>query len=99
MSVNFSVGNSVVYITVTGRLDSSERERFREINKLVDNGVRQIEVDMAQAEFLDSSALGMLLVLRDKLKGDKSAFRIRNAGNLVKQTLEMVKFDEVFELV
>lgn len=99
MSVDYKVSNGVLYVTVSGRFDSSERDKFREMNKLLEKDIKQIEFDLAHAEFMDSSALGMLLVMRDKLVGEKSAFKIKNANNLVKNTLVIVKFDEIFELL
>lgn len=98
MSVDFKVDASVLYIKVSGRFDFGVHNEFREATKLAENGVKQIEVDLANTDYLDSSALGMLLVLRDKLAGDKNAVRIKNARNGVKKILEIANFDKLFTL-
>ena len=98
MSVSFTVSNKTLFITLRGRIDSSIRDKFREMNRLLGNGIQHIEIDMAQADFIDSAALGILLVMQDKLLGENSTFKIKNAKNSVKETLLIVKFDEIFEI-
>lgn len=99
MSLDYKVSNGVLYVGISGRFDSSERVKFREMNKLVEKDIQQVEFDLAGVNFISSSALGMLLVMRDKLVGEKSAFKIKNANNSIKNTLEIVKFDDIFELL
>ena len=55
-------------------------------------------VDLKAVEFLDSAALGMLLMLRDWAAGDNATVRIRLAAGQPREVLRMAKFDRLFAL-
>lgn len=98
MSIDAKVEAGVLSIRVRGRFDFGVHNEFREATKLLDGGVKTIDVDLSATEYMDSSALGMLLVLRDKMAGDKSAIRIKHARDEVKKILEIASFDKLFTL-
>lgn len=98
MSVDCKLEAGVLRVNVSGRFDFGVHNEFREATKLADSGVKQIEIDLHAADYVDSSALGMLLVLRDKVAGDKSAICIKNARAEVKKILEIANFDKLFTL-
>lgn len=98
MSIDARVESGVLSIRVRGRFDFGVHNEFREATKLLENGVKLIDVDLSGTDYMDSSALGMLLVLRDKVAGDKSAIRIKNARAEVKKILEIASFDKLFTL-
>ena len=87
MSIDAKVEGNVLSIKVRGRFDFGVHNEFREATKLLtDTNIKTIEVDLGATDYMDSSALGMLLVLRDKVSGDKSAIRIKNARAEVKKS-------------
>jgi anti-anti-sigma regulatory factor len=47
---------------------------------------------------MDSSALGMLLLLREHAGGDRSEIRIVNANTALRGTLRVAGFDKLFTL-
>jgi anti-anti-sigma factor len=96
MSVNTKVESGVLHIRISGRFDFGVHNEFREATKLAELGVQKIIVDMSQTDYLDSSALGMLLVLRDKVGGNKDAVRLTGARTEVKKILEIANFDKLF---
>ncbi|WP_347987390.1 STAS domain-containing protein [Methylomonas sp. AM2-LC] len=99
MSISADVKSGVLYIKVSGRFDFGVHNEFREASKLAESGVNLIEIDLANADYLDSSALGMLLVLRDRMTGDKNAVHIKNAKNEVKKIIEIANFDKLFTIL
>ncbi len=99
MGIEARADSGVLHIKVSGKFDFGLHNEFREATKLAESGLKQIEVDLSGTEYMDSSALGMLLVLRDKVGGDKSAIRIKNARAEVKKILEIANFDKLFSLV
>jgi anti-anti-sigma factor len=98
MSIDCKVDSGVLQIKVSGRFDFGVHNEFREATRLADQSVKQIEIDLLGTDYLDSSALGMLLVLRDKVAGNKSAISIKNARAEVKKILEIANFDKLFTL-
>ncbi len=89
---------ATLHIDVYGRFDFGLLQQFREATNLFDQGVKVIEVDLSKTEFMDSSALGMLLLLRGMAGDDKNAVRLKNARPDVRKILEIANFDKLFLL-
>lgn len=98
MSVDSKVDAGVLSIRVTGRFDFSAHKEFRDATNQIVAGVKKIEVDLSGTDYLDSSALGMLLLLRDKVSGNRDAISIKGARAEVKKILEIANFDKLFTL-
>lgn len=98
MSIESSVNGSALTIRVTGRFDFSAHREFRAAAEKIGNGVNSVTVDMRMTDYIDSSALGMLLILKDKVSGEKSAIKIINSSPEVKKILEIASFGQLFTL-
>ena len=59
---------------------------------------RSYVVDLGEVNSMDSSALGMLLLLREHAGGERSEIRIVNAGSALRGTLKVAGFDKLFVL-
>ncbi len=53
-------------------------------------------IDLEQATTMDSSALGMLLLLRERAGGEGADIRIVNAQPDLRNTLRVAGFEELF---
>lgn len=87
-----------VTISVSGKFDFQLYDEFR--SSYVDTpgaGVQYI-VDLAGADYLDSSALGMLLLLREHAGGEGSSIEITNSSADVKKILDVANFGKLFEI-
>lgn len=98
MSVEAEVVSGILSIKIRGRFDFSVHKQMREATNLAVSDINKIEVDLSGTDYLDSSALGMLLVLRDKVSGDKNGVLIKGARPEVKKILEIANFDKLFSL-
>lgn len=101
MAINtiLDAGAQTLTINISGRFDFGVNQEFRKATELASNGVRSIVVDMSKVDYLDSSALGMLLVLRDTVGESKEAVRIKNPKPEVKKILEIANFNKLFTLI
>lgn len=87
-------------LKLNGRFDFNTHRDFRAAYEplLADNSVKSVAVDFAGVDYLDSSALGMLLMLRDKMSGvSKDVSLIGVQGN-VKQVLDIANFGKLFRI-
>ncbi|MCH7869356.1 MAG: STAS domain-containing protein [Myxococcales bacterium] len=85
-------------ITVTGRFDFSVHEAFRKAyDGQVDTGAKVV-VDMAGVEYMDSSALGMLLLLREHVGEDQADVRLINGNSEIQNILQVSNFGELFKM-
>jgi len=57
-----------------------------------------IIIDLSECNYMDSSALGMLLLLLEKLNNDDEKVIIRNPSDVVKKILEISRFDLLFTI-
>ena len=62
------------------------------------NENKTIQFDLSGCEYVDSLALGHLLILREKLKWSNKQLQIINANKLVQETFSLTKFDQLFEI-
>ncbi len=88
-------------IRVKGRFDFGKHQEFRKTYE-DDSGrsSRQFDavvVDLKEATYLDSSALGMLLLLRDHA-GKKSQISVINTTPDVRKILAISNFEKIFEI-
>lgn len=88
-------------LALEGRFDFHSHRDFRAAyeNALASQDVRNIVIDFTKVDYLDSSALGMLLLLREKAESSGKKVRLANLAGSVKQVLEIANFGKLFEII
>lgn len=95
---DFSTEDNQLTISVDGRFDFSAHKSFREAYEGAEAKVAGYCIDMKDTNYLDSSALGMLLLLRDYAGGDSSKISIVNCSSDVKKILSIANFEQLFAI-
>lgn len=87
-------------IKLAGRFDFNTHREFRTAYEplVADAGIRAVVVDFSGVDYLDSSALGMLLMLRDKLGGANKEVSLIGVRGNVKQVLDIANFGKLFQI-
>ncbi len=85
-------------ISIEGRFDFSTHQAFRDAYEHGDPAVRDYVVDLSNTTYLDSSALGMLLLLRDYAGGDSARIVIENCNSDVRRILSISNFEKLFQI-
>lgn len=100
MQTSVTKEGSRAVIKLSGRFDFNTHRDFRAAYEplVADGGVREVIVDFAGVDYLDSSALGMLLMLRDKVTGAGKDVSLSNVRGNVKQVLEIANFGKLFKI-
>lgn len=90
---------SVIYLK--GRFVFDSHKAFREVTEqaLVRSDTRVIQLDMGKVEYLDSSALGMLLMLKERSETSGRAIQIKNLKGMPRQIIEIANFHKVFTIL
>ena len=96
VSANFDEGSQKLTIAVEGRFDFSAHKDFRDSYEDREDSPQCYSIDMTAANYIDSSALGMLLLLRDFAGGDSAEVEIVNCSSEVKKILSISNFDQLF---
>jgi anti-anti-sigma factor len=89
-----------VVIKLSGRFDFNTHREFRAAYEpfIADTVVRSVAVDFSGVDYLDSSALGMLLMLRDKVGGAGKDVALTGVRGNVKQVLDIANFGKLFQI-
>jgi HptB-dependent secretion and biofilm anti anti-sigma factor len=98
MNTNFTTDNETAVIRLSGRFDFSRHREFRNCYEaaLKEPTLRRIDVDLQGVDYLDSSALGMLLLLREHAGRSTKRVSIRNARPHVERVLTVANFHKLF---
>ena len=88
-----------MYIRIRGHFDFNLHSDFKAIMEQTKAFTsNKCTIDLGTAEDLDSSALGMLLLLRDAVGGEKSDVAIINCKPEIKSILNMANFEKMFRI-
>ena len=98
MPVNSKLDGSNLTITVTGRFDFSVHQEFRMAYEGLSPSPSQYIVDLGETSYLDSSALGMLLALRDYAGGENANIKIISGSDNIKNIFLKSKLCEMFDI-
>ncbi|PCJ22311.1 MAG: anti-anti-sigma factor [Gammaproteobacteria bacterium] len=85
-------------IAISGNFDFNVVQDFRKAYVGIDSAEIDVTIDMREAEYMDSSALGMLLNMKKHLGGDSADVRIINCRPQIKKILDISRFDKKFKI-
>lgn len=99
-SVRVEETKSGCVVVVEGRFDFNLHGEFRDAyeSALQKDSDTKFILDFSNTEYLDSSALGMLLILRDRLGCDPGRQVIRNCNRDIMEIFQVSNFDKLFSI-
>lgn len=100
MLTNTQITGGKAVISLQGRFDFSAHREFRSsCGPCLESGeIRELELDLAGVDYVDSTALGMLLLLRDRAKEANKTVSLANSRGAVKQVLDIANFGKLFQI-
>jgi len=92
---------SSVTISINGQFNASVHREFRNAykDKVEVPAKTDFIVDLANTDYMDSSALGMLLLLHEYAGGDAAKVIIKQPKKTIRDILEIAKFDRMFTII
>ncbi len=99
LTTQLSSDGSSLTISINGRFDFNLYKDFRDAyeNALTKGNVK-FTINLSQTEYMDSSALGMLLVLKERTGGGNSSVVLKNCNKEIKNILSISNFDKIFTI-
>ncbi len=99
IEINSSHKGGIQVIEVSGRLDSVTVGQFKKnFYKTLDAKNREAVLDMSGISFVDSSGLGVLVVIFKEMKAQGGDMLLCGLHRNVRQIFELVKFDRIFKI-
>ncbi len=97
MSVTATEQGDTVTIKVNGRFDFSAHQEFIGAYRDLPKGEKSFVVDLSSTEYMDSSAMGMLLQLREHAS-KSGLIQLSNANANIQEILKIANFDKLFNV-
>jgi anti-anti-sigma factor len=87
-------------LQVPERFDFGYHKEFTEQYQAIlnDSGVTDVALDFSRVSYLDSSALGMMVLFQKKAKSKNIGVRIRGAKASAREILTIANFDRLFDI-
>ena len=98
VKTQISEDGKVLTIGIPSRLDITAHKDFGEAYKDKLGPISSCIIDMAEVEFLNSSALGMLLLFRGNAVAENVDISIANCSPGIKKIFAMANFDKLFKM-
>lgn len=100
MTINAQIHDHSARITMSGRFDFKVHRDFKDAYAplLDDAAVHGIDIELSKVDYIDSSALGMLMLLHERAKSANKTVGLLNASCAVSQMLEVSNFDRIFNI-
>ncbi len=94
----FSEDGTKLTIYLEEKFDFGKVQDFRLAYSQATENVREINVDLQQTEYMDSSALGMLLNMHKSMANQVQQFSISHCRPQVLKILQIARFDKKFDI-
>lgn len=99
MNIQLSHEGNAAILKLQGRFDFESNPDFRAKSKeATEMGGNEVQVDLTGVTYLDSSALGMLLLLREKCEAASKRVVLCNPSSLVAGIFQVARFSNLFEI-
>lgn len=94
---NVSSDGDVISINISGRFDFNAHHDFRNIYRN-EKSSAAYNIDMSGTEYIDSSALGMLLLLREHAGNENSKITISGCNDDIRKIFAISNFEKLFTI-
>ncbi len=100
MQISQRISDHHAVLALAGRFDFNTHSDFRKAYEsvLAHPDIRTLDIDMQRVEYLDSSALGMLLLLKERAEARNVRVSLSHPGGTVRQILEIANFGKLFSI-
>lgn len=96
MEHQFESRDGSLVVKVSGRMTHKDHKEFRDILGRINDSGAKVVFDLSHVEFMDSSALGMLLIVRDAAVQQRREVVLRNAVGQVENLMKVAKLHKYF---
>lgn len=98
ISIQKSDDGKEVTIKIDGRFDFGSHHDFRDAYRGATESGTIFLLDMANTDYMDSSALGMILLLKEYSSSLSGDIKIINVNTEIKNILKIANFDKLFSV-
>ena len=99
--IDSQIQDDTATLALAGQFDYNAYAEFKSCEEAIfeTQGVRQIVVDLNKLDYLDSSALGILLLLRERAQEHNVEVVLRAAQGVAREIIDIAHFERMFRFV
>ncbi|MEB3210715.1 MAG: STAS domain-containing protein [Leptolyngbyaceae bacterium] len=99
MEMSHTVSDGTCNVTLRGKFTFNDHPEFRGLLTQIEEGnATRFVLNLSQVEFIDSAALGMLLLALDATEKHQKKLLLRGAEGQVRKMFEMANFHTLFKM-
>lgn len=99
MDIALNRNNQHCEAMLQGEFVFSDNHKFKkDVLRLLDEGIVSLTLNFQGVTFVDSAALGMLLLLRDKASQRHITLTLNNPQGQVRKVFDISRFDQLFKI-
>lgn len=98
LTKNLSSDGKTFTIEIKGKFDFNLVQSFRAAYSDIGSNKPKLVIDLRETDYMDSSALGMLLNMKKTLGESVESVRIANCRPQIKKILQISRFDKKFDI-
>lgn len=100
LRINVTELSNTATIFLDGHFDFEAHREFKSAYKsqLKNSKIGNIVVNLAEVKYLDSSALGMLLVLREHVQAANKSLTLSRPSSITERTFDIASFHKMFTI-
>jgi anti-anti-sigma factor len=99
MDHNAIKNGDALELSLNGKFTFADNKVFANIfDQIAGRSFKRVVIDLSGVEFIDSAALGILLLARDKCEKSETALTLKNPKGQVKQMFDISRFNDLFKI-
>ncbi len=101
MSISTDIRGDVARISISGRFDFQVHRDFKAsyTPSLENAAVNEIKIELGDVVYLDSSALGMMMLLRERAQAAGKTVVLVRPNPAIVQILDIANFNKLFKIL
>jgi len=101
LNINTQTIGSTTTIFLQGKFDGTIRKKFNDAvrDAVAQPSASKIEVHLGGADYIDSAACGMLLLLKKMAEDAGKSVYLTSAKGSVKHVLDLMNFKQMFQII
>jgi anti-anti-sigma factor len=98
MTITVEIHGAIASIILSGSMDYSTQEEFRRANKqgVSAAGIKEVHVNFAGVDFLDSSGIRALVILKKEADASGKSLILLNCNSSIRELFDIGGFDKMF---
>ncbi|MEK6801163.1 MAG: STAS domain-containing protein [Nitrospirota bacterium] len=100
MKITQEIHNKKATLRLEGNFTYTQRKAFQEVLKTIcTDHVEEVVIDLSQVVFLDSAALGLLMITHRQLGADKRKLSLAYPQPTVRQIIELANLHKTIPMI